>query len=124
MTRPPPSETIAEKRGRNADWAESAVRQSASITSEKALDIGVIDLIADDMPDLLKQLDGHKVGDKTLHTVNAKVAEIPMTTWEQFAQIFLRPEVMFILMLLVIYGFIGELSHPGAILPGVAGRLR
>ena len=114
---------IAEKRGRNADWAESAVRQSASITSEKALDIGVIDLIADDMPDLLKQLDGRKVGDKTLNTVNATVAEIPMKTWEQFARMFLRPEVMFVLMLLVIYGFIGELSHPGAVLPGVAGAI-
>lgn len=112
---------IAEKRGRNADWAESAVRQSASITSEKALDSGVIDLIADDVPDLLRQLDGREVGGKTLHTADAKVVEIPMIMWERFAQMFLRPEIMFVLMLVVIYGFIGELSHPGAILPGVAG---
>ena len=114
---------IAEKRGRNADWAESAVRQSASITSEKALDMGVIDLIAEDMPDLLKQLDGRETGDKTLHTLNASVVEIPMSLWERFAQVFLRPEVMFVLMLMVIYGFIGELSNPGAILPGVAGAI-
>jgi membrane-bound serine protease (ClpP class) len=117
------AKSIAEKRHRNADWAEASVRESASITSEEALDRNVIDLIAKDMPDLLKQLDGRKVGDKMLKTANATVVEIPMGTWERFSQIFLRPEVMFILMLLVIYGFIGELSSPGAILPGVVGAI-
>ena len=116
-------ETIADKRHRNVEWAKSAVVESKAITAEKALDIGVIDLIAGDMPDLLKQLDGREIGDKTLHTTNATTAEIPMKMWERFAQLFLRPEVMFILMLVVIYGFIGELSHPGAILPGVAGAI-
>jgi membrane-bound serine protease (ClpP class) len=114
-------ENIAKKRHRNAEWARSAVTESVVITAEHALDIGVIDLIADDMPDLLKQLDGREIGGKTLQTANAKVVEIPMNLWERFAQLFLRPEVMFVLMLMVIYGFIGELSHPGAILPGVAG---
>jgi membrane-bound serine protease (ClpP class) len=117
------AETIAEKRHRNVEWAKSAVVESDSITAEKALDIGVIDLIADDLPDLLKQLDGREVGDKTLQTANAQVVEIPMKTWERFSQLFLRPEVMFILMLVVIYGIIGELSSPGAILPGVAGAI-
>jgi len=116
-------ETIADKRHRNVEWAKSAVVESKATTAEKALDIGVIDLIADDMPDLLKQLDGRESGGKTLHTTNATVVEISMKPWERFAQLFLRPEVMFILMLVVIYGFIGELSHPGAILPGVAGAI-
>ncbi len=116
-------ETIADKRHRNVEWAKSAVVESKATTAEKALDIGVIDLIANDMPDLLKQLDGREIGDKTLHTTNASVMEISMKPWERFAQLFLRPEVMFILMLVVIYGFIGELSHPGAILPGVAGAI-
>jgi membrane-bound serine protease (ClpP class) len=116
-------ETIADKRHRNAEWAKSAVVESKAITAEKALDIGVIDLIAADVPDLLKQLDGREIGGKKLPTAGAKVMEIPMNTWERFAQLFLRPEVMFILMLVVIYGFIGELSHPGAILPGVAGAI-
>jgi membrane-bound serine protease (ClpP class) len=116
-------ETIADKRHRNVEWAKSAVVESKATTAEKALDIGVIDLIADDMPDLLKQLDGRESGGKTLHTTNATVVEISMKMWERFAQLFLRPEVMFILMLVVIYGFIGELSHPGAILPGVAGAI-
>jgi membrane-bound serine protease (ClpP class) len=116
-------ETIADKRHRNVEWAKSAVVKSEATTAEKALDLGVIDLIAEDMPDLLKQLDGYTAGDKTLHTANADVVEIPMVAWEHFSQIFLRPEVMFILMLMVIYGFIGELTSPGAILPGVVGAL-
>jgi membrane-bound serine protease (ClpP class) len=116
-------ETIADKRHRNVEWAKSAVVESKATTAEKALKTKVIDLIAKDLPDLLKQLDGREIGDKTLHTANATVVEIPMKPWERFAQLFLRPEVMFILMLVVIYGFIGELSHPGAILPGVAGAI-
>ena len=117
------AKSIADKRHRNTDWAISSVRESASITSEEALDIGVIDLIADDLPDLLKQLDGRAVGDRTLHTADARVVEIPMNAWEQFSRLFLRPEVMFILMLMVIYGIIGELSSPGAILPGIVGAI-
>jgi membrane-bound serine protease (ClpP class) len=116
-------ETIADKRHRNVTWAKSAVVESKATTAEKALKTKVIDLIADDIPALLKQLDGRKVGDKTLHTANANVVEIPMRAWERFSQLFLRPEVMFILMLMVIYGFIGELSSPGAILPGVVGAV-
>ncbi len=117
------AKTIAEKRHRNANWAMASVRESVSTNAEAALQLNVIDLIANDLPDLLKKLDGRKVGDKILHTANATVVEIPMNAWEQFSRLFLRPEVMFILMLVVIYGFIGELSSPGAILPGVAGAI-
>ncbi len=117
------AQSIADKRHRNAAWAIASVRESASITAEEALKTNVVDLIASDIPDLLKQLDGRKVGNKTLHTANVTVADIPINTWEQFSELFLRPEVMFILMLMVIYGFIGELSSPGAILPGVVGAI-
>lgn len=117
------AQSIADKRHRDAKWAIASVRESASITAEEALKTNAIDLIAADLPDLLKQLDGRRVGDKILHTANATVVEIPMNAWERFSQLFLRPEVMFILMLLVIYGFIGELSSPGAILPGVVGAI-
>ena len=65
-------ETIADKRHRNVESAKSAVVQSKATTAEKALDTGVIDLIADDVPDLLKQIDGREVGDKTLHTRTPK----------------------------------------------------
>lgn len=117
------AKSIAEKRHRNPDWAIASVRESVSITAEEALEKEVIDLIADDLTDLLKQIDGRVCDKKTLQTLDASVTEIPMTTWEHFALIFLRPEVMFILMLMVIYGFIGELSNPGAILPGVVGAI-
>lgn len=117
------AQSIAEKRHRDVDWAIASVRASASITAEEALATNVIDLIAQDVPDLLKQIDGRVVDGKTLHTANATVVEIPMGVWERFAQLFLRPEVMFIFMLMVIYGFIGELSSPGAILPGVVGAI-
>ena len=115
------AKSIAEKRHRNAEWAVASVRESVSITSEEALDQGVIDLIADDLPDLLNQLDGRRINGKVLHTAKASMVEITMNPWEHFSELFLRPEVMFILMLMVIYGIIGELSSPGAILPGVVG---
>ncbi len=116
-------QTIAEKRNRNVEWAKSAVLESAATTAEAALRTNVIDIIAVDMPDLLKQLDGRKINGQPLHTANAPVVEINMNSWEKFSQLFLRPEVMFILMLMVIYGIIGELSSPGAILPGVVGSI-
>lgn len=117
------AQSIAEKRHRNVQWAIASVRASASITSEEALATNVVDLIAADLPGLLKQIDHREVNGRQLHTAGARVVEIPMVAWEQFSQLFLRPETMFILMLLVIYGFIGELSSPGAILPGVVGAI-
>jgi len=117
------AQSIAEKRNRNVAWAKTAVLNSASITAEEALKTNVIDFIAADLPDLLKQLDGRKVNGHALHTIGATVVEIPMNPFEQFSQLFLRPEVMFILMLMVIYGIMGELSSPGAILPGVVGAI-
>ena len=116
-------EAIAQKRGRNVEWAKSSVRESASITAEKALELNVIEIIAKDVPDLLKQLDGREVNEKTLKTAGATVVEIPMAAREKVFQVIWRPEVMFILMLMAIYGIIGELSNPGAILPGVVGGI-
>lgn len=114
---------IAEKHGRNAEWAETAVRESASITSEKALELNVIDLVAKDVPDLLEQLDGRTLGEHHLQTAGATVSEISMVMREKVFQRLWRPEVMFILMLIAIYGIIGELSNPGAIFPGVVGAI-
>jgi membrane-bound serine protease (ClpP class) len=116
-------ETIAAKRKHNVDWAKSSVRQSSAITAEQALKLNVIDLIATDMPDLLRQLNGRRVNGKVLQTRDASVVEIPMTTREQVFQVIWRPEVMFVLMLVAIYGLIGEMSNPGAILPGVVGAI-
>jgi membrane-bound serine protease (ClpP class) len=116
-------ENIASKRNHNVEWAKSAVRQSASITAAEALKLKVIDLIAPDLPDLLKQINGRQAAGKTLSTAGARVVEIPMSAREVVFQMIWRPEVMYILMLLAMYGIIGELSHPGAILPGVVGAV-
>ncbi len=95
-------ETIAGKRQRNVEWAN---------------------LIAMDMPDLLQKLNGRVVDGKSLNTAGAQLTEIKMSPAEQVFQKLWRPEVMFILMLIAIYGIIGELSSPGAILPGVVGAI-
>ncbi len=114
-------EAIAQKRGRNAEWARSAVRESASITAEQALKVNVIDLIATDMQDLLAKLHGREVRGNPLKTAGARVEEIRMVAGEKFFQMLWRPEVIFILMLIAIYGIIAELNNPGAIFPGVVG---
>ncbi|HAV61564.1 MAG TPA: hypothetical protein DCY13_04265 [Verrucomicrobiales bacterium] len=114
-------EAIAEKRGRNIEWAKASVRDSASITAETALATNVIEIIAKDVPDLLVQLHGRTVDEFELDTKEAEVVAIPMTLRERTFQTIWRPEVMFILMLVAIYGIIGELSNPGAIYPGVIG---
>src|SRR5438309_10301131 len=116
-------ETITARRHRNVEWAKSAVRESASISAEKALELKVIDLIAVDLPELLKQLNGRVVDGKTLKTAGAEISEIKMSASERVFQRLWRPEVMFILMLIAIYGIIGEMTTPGAILPGVVGAI-
>jgi membrane-bound serine protease (ClpP class) len=116
-------EGIAVKRGRNAEWARESVRNSASITAEKALELNVVEIIAKDMPDLLRQLDGRKVKERVLQTAAATVVEIPMSTREKVFQVFWHPEVLMILMLIATFGIMGELSNPGAIFPGVIGAV-
>ena len=116
-------ESIANKRNRNVEWAKSAVRDSASITSEKALEIKVIEIIAQDTNDLLRQLNGRMVHDKPLLTSGAQLIRIKKSALEALFQMVWRPEVMFVLMLIAIYGLIGELTTPGAILPGIVGAI-
>jgi len=116
-------EAIAAKRNRNVEWAKSAVRESASIPVDKALELKVIEIIAKDLSDLQDQLNGRVVEGKELKTAGAEVVEIAMSANERVFQLLWRPEVMFILMLVAIYGIIGELSTPGAILPGVVGAI-
>jgi membrane-bound serine protease (ClpP class) len=116
-------EAIAARRKRNVEWARASVAESAAISAEKALEIHVIDLIANDLKDLLVQLDGREVRPgKILKTANAEIIQIPMSLRERLFQL-MRPEVMFILILIAIYGIIAELNHPGAIFPGVIGTI-
>lgn len=118
---------IAEKRGKNAKWAEEAVRKSVSITETEALKEHVIDLIAPDIPSLLKAIDGKTVdlllGKKTLRTKGAQVQEIQMGFRFRLLEIISNPNIAYILMILGFYGLYFELSNPGAIFPGVAGAI-
>lgn len=116
-------ETIAAKRKRNVEWAKASVKESAALPAEKALETNVVDIIAKDLPDLLKQLDGREVNGKVLKTAEAQIVEIGMSPREKVFQLLGRPEVMFILMLIAIYGIIAELNNPGAIFPGVVGAI-
>jgi membrane-bound serine protease (ClpP class) len=116
-------QTIAEKRHRNVDWAMASVRESITTNSEAALRLNVIDLIATNIPDLLQKINGRSVNGKILKTAGASVMEIPMTPGEKFFQLFWQPQVMMLLLLIAIYGIIAEMSHPGAIFPGIAGAL-
>jgi len=116
-------EMIATKRHRNVDWAKSSVKESASIPSTKALELKAIDLTAADLAELLVKLDGRDVNGRKLKTAGATIAEIPMSWREVVFQRLWTPEVMFILMLVAMYGVIGELSNPGVILPGVMGSI-
>lgn len=116
-------ETIAGRRNRNVEWAKAAVRESATLTAQQALATNVIDILAEDVPDLLRQMNGRTVRDETLVTANARVQEIPMILRERVFQLFWRPEVMFILMLIAIYGIVAEVSNPGLIVPGTVGAI-
>ncbi len=116
---------LAEERGRNADWAESAVRDAVSITANQALEIGVIDLIADDIDDLLKQIDGTTVttaaGEKVLQSADLKLERVEPTAAEKFLSFIANPNVAVILMSLATTGIIVEMWNPGSIFPGAVG---
>lgn len=117
--------TIAEKRNRNAEWAENAVRNSVSVTATVALQQKIIDLIANDDNELLQELDGRNVQlnsrTVTLHTKDAKMQEYEMSFIEKLLNILSDPNVAYILMMLGFYGLMFELYNPGSILPGVVG---
>ncbi|HXU87582.1 MAG TPA: nodulation protein NfeD [Methylomirabilota bacterium] len=119
--------TIALERGRDADWAEKAVRQSVSITEREALKLNVIDVVADSIPDLLTKIDGRTVktarGTVTLATKGAEAKPIEIGLRDRFLNIITDPNVAYVLMMLGTLGLIFELSNPGAVLPGVVGGI-
>jgi membrane-bound serine protease (ClpP class) len=119
--------SIADKRGRNADWAEKAVRESVSITETVALEEHVIDLIADDIPDLMAKLDGRKVmlpsGEVTLETASATVRYQGMTWRQRFLAVLSHPQFALMLLSLGSLGLFIELYSPGLIFPGVIGAI-
>jgi len=117
--------SLAALRGRNADWAENAVRSAASLSANEALQQHVVDLIAADVPDLLRQLDGKTVttagGVITLHTRALAWKRIEPDWRIQLLSALTHPTIAYGLLLIGIYGLLLEGYNPGAILPGVAG---
>lgn len=118
---------LATLRGRNAEWAERAVREAVSLTAEEASAQKVIEVIAADVPQLLEKVDGRKVttvaGERTLRTAGA-----PIDAWDpgwrtKFLSTITDPTIAYVLMLLGIYAIIFELSNPGLVLPGVVGAV-
>lgn len=117
--------TIAQKRNRNLEWAEEAVRKSVSITGAEAVNMKVVDLLAENSSELLKMIDGRTVmvnsQTKTLRTANLPVEEMEMSFIDRILQIISDPNVAYILMMLGIYGLFFELSSPGTLFPGIIG---
>ncbi len=120
--------TLAETRGRNADWAEQAVRQSVSATETEAKNMNVVDIVSPNLDDLLQQLDGRSVtlvgGQKvTLKTAGASAQTIDMDLAESFLYTIADPNIAYILLGLASIGLLVEISSPGLIFPGVVGGI-
>jgi len=117
--------TIAEKRNRNVQWAEDAVRTSVAITEQEALEKNVINVIAVTEKDLLTQVDGKQIqlenGSKILHTKNATVETLEMGFFQKVLSRISDPNIAYIIMMLGFYGLLFELFSPGAIFPGIIG---
>ncbi len=118
---------LANKYGRNADWAESAVRDAASITATKALEIDVIDLIATDIGDLLDQLNGKTIEvrgrDWVLNTASLQIEQLEPDWKSEFLAVITSPTIAYLLLLIGIYGLFFEGYNPGAVFPGVIGAI-
>ncbi|MCE5234249.1 MAG: nodulation protein NfeD [Mizugakiibacter sp.] len=118
---------LATQRGRNADWAEQAVRGAASLPADEALKLHVIDLVADDVPALLARIDGRRVttaaGARVLRTRGLPVVERRPDWRTRFLDVIANPSVAYILLLIGIYGLLLEGYNPGAVLPGVVGAI-
>lgn len=116
---------LAERHGRNADWAEEAVRDAVNLTANQALEQNVIDVVAQDIDDLLAQLDGMTVvmnrGDVTLATENLIVERFDPDWRTQLLSLITNPNIAYFLMIIGFYGLIFELSSPGSLFPGTIG---
>jgi membrane-bound serine protease (ClpP class) len=118
---------LAQLRDRNADWAERAVREAASLSAVEALRTGVIDIIAADVPDLLAQLDGREVrtgsASSRLRLTGAAVRAVEPDARTRFLQVVTNPSIALVLMMVGVYGLLFELTSPGFGLPGIVGAI-
>jgi membrane-bound serine protease (ClpP class) len=118
---------LAELRGRNVEWAEAAVREGASLPADEALEAGVVEIVANDIPDLLRQLDDRKVKlrskEISLATEGTTLHEVEPDWRTNLLSLITNPNVAYLLMLIGIYGLLLEGYNPGAVLPGVVGAI-
>lgn len=119
--------SLANRRGRNAEWAVDAVYKSVSITETEALEKHVIDIVARDVPDLLDQCEGMKItiNDTTmvLHLAGAKISRVDITVSDRVLEVLSDPNIAYLLMTIGMMGLYFEFSNPGAIFPGVIGAV-
>lgn len=120
-------QSLAKLRGRNAEWAEKAVREGSSLPAEEALRLGVVDVIAKDVDDLLAQANGRTLvvvdGERVLDSAGLAVEEVAPDWRSRLLAVITDPNVAYVLMLIGIYGLIYELASPGMVLPGVVGAI-
>ena len=115
---------IAEKKGRNSEWAEKAVRESVSVTEQEALSLNVIDLVAEDLDDLLEKIHGREiVGKGTVHTKDVNRVFLAEGMRDKILKTLSDPNIAYLLMMIGLAGLYFELSHPGTIFPGVLGAI-
>lgn len=116
---------LAERHGRNADWAEEAVREAVNLTAPQALELNVVDVVANDVDDLLAQIDGREVvmerGERTLETADLAIERYAPDWRTQLLSVITNPNVAYFLMIIGFYGLIFELSSPGSLVPGTIG---
>lgn len=119
--------SLAHERGRNEEWVEEAVRNSVSITETEAVDLGIVDIIANDLDELIEYLDGKVAklpdGEKTLSTHNARIVQRPLGFHRKILNIISDTNIAYLLMILGFYGLFFEIRSPGAIFPGVLGGI-
>lgn len=117
--------SLAELRGRNADWTKQAVKNAASISANEAKKLKVVNVIADTIPDLLQKINGYVVTVNhtkvTLNTKNLTIETVAPDWRNKFLSFITDPNIAYLLMLLAVYGIFFELANPGLVLPGVAG---
>ncbi len=118
------AKSVAEQRGRNAQWVEAAIRESVSVTETEALKENIIDIIAQDTDDLIKQLNGRELKNKgVLNLGDPKKVVLEETLRTKILKTISNPNIAYILMMIGLAGLYFELSHPGAIFPGVIGGI-
>lgn len=119
--------SLAQLRGRNADWAERAVREAVSLSAAEAVNLKVVDLVAEDVPQLLRALEGRKVQaggrEQVLATANAEIVNRDPDWRTQVLSVITNPALAYILLLVGIYGLLFEFMNPGFAVPGVAGAI-